>query len=165
MFKQPATGPSQPADVVRSGQPSRRRKKDVITGKVTIHDSASSKPQVVELVGIGTVVKLEPSQLTFAPQQNGTKSSPQSIKLTNTGSTALNFTRNIYIGGPDTGADFFESNNCPTSLSTGASCTIHVIFAPRMTGPFNASVVLTTVADSRKLCRSPAAGGPGFETF
>jgi hypothetical protein len=117
--------------------------KDVTTGTVTIHDGASSKPQVVELVGTGTFVKLAPRQLTFPPQKNGTTSPPQTIRLTNTGSTALDFTSSIYIGGPDPNRDFFESNNCPTSLNGGASCSIHVVFAPRMTGPFNATVVIT----------------------
>ena len=132
--------------------------KDIVTGKVTIRDSASSKPQVVELVGTGTVVKLEPAELTFAPQKNGTKSSPQSIQLTNTGSTPLNFT-NIGIGGPDIGRDFFESNDCSPSLKAGASCTIHVIFAPRMTGAFNASVIFYD--DGGGLTQSVALSGTG----
>jgi len=116
---------------------------NVTTGTVTIHDSASSKPQFVELVGTGTVVKLIPRQLTFPPQKNGTKSPPQTIVLTNTGSAALDFTSAIRIGGPDPNRDFFESNNCSTSLKAGASCDIHVIFAPRMKGSFSASVVIT----------------------
>ena len=115
----------------------------VISGAITIHDSASSKSQVVELVGTGTVVKLLPAKLAFPPQQSGTKSSPQDIVLTNTGTASLDFTSNIHIGGPDVGRDFFESNNCAASLNAGASCTIHVIFAPQQTGPFNASVVFT----------------------
>jgi len=116
---------------------------NVTTGAVTIHDSASSKPQFVELVGTGTVVKLVPRQLTFPPQKNGTKSPPQTIVLTNTGSAALDFTSAIRIGGPDPNRDFFESNNCSTSLKAGASCDIHVTFAPRMKGSFSASVVIT----------------------
>jgi hypothetical protein len=115
--------------------------KDVTTGKVTIHDSASSKPQVVELVGTGTVAKFSPTEITFKPQKNGSKSPAQSIRLTNTGAVPLNLASISIIGGPDTNADFFESNNCPASLRADASCTIHVIFAPRETGPINASVV------------------------
>jgi FG-GAP-like repeat/Abnormal spindle-like microcephaly-assoc'd, ASPM-SPD-2-Hydin len=114
----------------------------VTTGTVTIRDSASTKPQVVELVGTATVVKLVPAQLNFPPQKTGTTSPPQHIRLTNTGSTALDFTRTIYISAPGN-ADFFESNNCPTSLNAGATCTINVVFAPRQTGPFSQSVVIT----------------------
>jgi FG-GAP-like repeat/Abnormal spindle-like microcephaly-assoc'd, ASPM-SPD-2-Hydin len=113
----------------------------VTTGTVTIHDSASSKPQFVELTGTGTAVKLQPHQLTFPPQKAGTKSHSQNIRLTNIGSTALDFTRSIYI--QETENNFFESNNCPTSLAAGASCSISVIFAPRKTGTLTGSVIIT----------------------
>jgi FG-GAP-like repeat/Abnormal spindle-like microcephaly-assoc'd, ASPM-SPD-2-Hydin len=114
----------------------------VVTGTVTIKDSASTKPQVVELVGTGTEVKFTPTQLTFPPQKKGTKSPPQHFRLTNIGSTAFDFTYKIYISG--TGyQDFFESNNCPTSLNAGASCTINVTFAPRVTGSISGAVVFT----------------------
>lgn len=113
----------------------------VTTGTVTIHDSASSKPQVVELVGTGTEVKSSPTQLTFPPQKNGTKSSSQDIVLTNIGTSPFTFTRSLYIGGTDF-TSFFESNNCPAALNGGASCSIHVIFAPRKTGSLRGSVIV-----------------------
>jgi len=113
---------------------------NVTTGTVTIRDSASSKPQVVELVGTGTVVKLAPRQLNFPPQKSGTTSHSKTIQLTNTGSTALDFTSKISIG---VGSAFFESNNCLPSLNAGASCSIHVVFAPRYKGTFSESVFIT----------------------
>jgi hypothetical protein len=113
----------------------------VTTGTITIHDSASSKPQVVELVGTATEAKFSPAQLTFSPQKNGTKSPSQDIQLTNIGSSPFTFTRSIYIGGTDF-TSFFESNNCPTTLNGGASCSIHVIFAPRKTGSLSGSVIV-----------------------
>jgi hypothetical protein len=114
----------------------------VTSGTVTIHDSASSKPQVVELIGTGTEVRFSPTQLTFPPQKNGTKSPSQDILLTNIGESPFTFTRTIYIGGTDF-TSFFESNNCPTSLSGGASCSIYVIFAPRKTGSLSGSIIIT----------------------
>jgi hypothetical protein len=39
-------------------------------GTVTISDSASSKPQFIELAGAGTVIKLAPAKLAFPPQRN-----------------------------------------------------------------------------------------------
>jgi hypothetical protein len=71
--------------------------------------------------------------------------------VTNTGSTPLDFSGTINIGGDDY-FDFFESNNCPTALSPGASCSVHVIFAPRYKGPFSASLFIS------------AAGGGSFQT-
>ena len=46
-----------------------------------------SKPQVIELLGAGTVVKLAPLNLTSPAQKVGTKSPPQNVTLTNEGST------------------------------------------------------------------------------
>jgi hypothetical protein len=117
------------------------RVENAVSGAVTIHDSASSKPQVVELVGTGTVVQLSPGQLTFPPQKTGTISPSQRVRLTNTGSTGLSFT-SIYINGLDY-KDFSESNNCPASLNTGASCTISVVFAPRQTGSLSDYIQIT----------------------
>jgi hypothetical protein len=116
---------------------------DVSTGTVTIHDNASSKPQVVELEGTGTVVKFAPAQLVFPPQKKSTKSPAKTVVLTNTSSVPLVLSRSIYVGGPDTTRDFFESNNCPTTINAGSSCTIHVIFSPQRTGPLDASIVVT----------------------
>jgi hypothetical protein len=115
--------------------------KDGATGAVTLHDSASSKPQVVELIGTGTVVKLVPRQLVFAPQKNGTTSRPQHVRLTNTGSVSLDIS-SIYINGNDY-KDFSESNNCPASLTAGSSCTINVVFAPRKKGPLSDFIQIT----------------------
>jgi hypothetical protein len=132
----------------------------VTSGTATIHDSASSKPQVVELVGTATEAKFSPAQLTFPPQKNGTKSPSLDIQLTNIGSSPFTFTRSIYIGGTDF-TSFFESNNCPATLNGGASCSIHVIFAPRKTGSLSGSVIVSdTGGGSRKASHSPALGIP-----
>ena len=109
---------------------------------VSIQDSASSKPQVVELVGTGSVVKLTPTSLTFATQKVGTQSAPQMVQLTNIGSVPLNFSRTLYIGGTDYN-DYTESDNCHTQIAAGASCTITVTFKPRKTGARPANVTIT----------------------
>ena len=107
-------------------------------GTVSISDSASSKPQVIELTGAGTFVALSPLALTFSDQKVGTKSKPQSITLTNRGSTAFSITL-VYLNGPNY-HDFSESNNCPSSLSAGGNCTISVTFDPTKTGTRRAAV-------------------------
>lgn len=112
------------------------------TGIITIKDSASSKPMAIDLVGTGTVVGLTPDQLTFAPQKVGTKSAPQAIQLTNTGSTVLRRTSLIYVGGNNYN-DFSETNHCGWSLQPGASCTISVTFNPTKTGARSATVFVT----------------------
>lgn len=112
-----------------------------ISGTITLHDSASSKPMVVELAGSGTVVKLQPPKLSFPGQKVGTKSNPQSVQLTNTGSTTLHLTKAIYIEGDF--KSFSQSNTCGSSLKAGGNCTISVVFDPQRTGSLAGSVIVT----------------------
>ncbi len=111
------------------------------TGLITVIDSASSKPEVIELSGAATVVTLSPSSLTFAAQKVGTTSPPQQVKLTNTGKIPLNITK-WTLHGFDPG-DFSESNNCPSSLSAGGTCMITVTFKPTRTGERSAVLYVT----------------------
>jgi hypothetical protein len=105
----------------------------LVAGTFTIRDSASSKPQVVELIGIGTVVELSPRQLAFPPQKVGTKSAPRTIQLTNTSSLVLDITHFIFVDGKDYNA-FSESDDCGTEVGPGANCTITVTFIPHRKG-------------------------------
>jgi FG-GAP-like repeat len=104
----------------------------LFTGAVTIVDSASSKPQVIELIGSGTVITVSPGQLNFPPQRVGTKSPPQLVTITNRSSAAVSVDY-ILQRGLDS-FDFFVSNNCGSQIGSGASCTAAVSFAPVMTG-------------------------------
>jgi hypothetical protein len=115
--------------------------KGYVTGTITLKDSASSKAQVVELVGTGTVVELSPPNLTFGPQKVGTSSPPQTFRLTNTGSAALNL---AFIQIEDNNKNYFsQSNNCGSRVAPRASCAITIIFSPRKTGVDIAHVKLT----------------------
>jgi FG-GAP-like repeat/Protein of unknown function (DUF1573) len=109
-------------------------------GTVSISDSASSKPQVIELTGAGTLANISPLKLSFAPQSVGTKSAPQNITLTNASTTAMSVTQ-IFVDG-NAYRDFPETNNCPASLNAGASCTIAVTFDPARKGSRTASVFI-----------------------
>ena len=108
------------------------------SGLITLHDSASSKPQIIELNGIGTVAEVQPETLNFGTQVVGTKSAPQPVTLTNTGSAAISITEisiyELYY------KDFQESNNCPSSLAPQASCTINVTFKPGEKGAHTATL-------------------------
>jgi hypothetical protein len=111
------------------------------SGAISIKDSASTKPQVIELSGAGTVVELSPLSLTFGSQKVGSKSAPQSVKLTNTGTAAIGISQ-IIDSGTD-GGDFLETNNCPSSLNAGANCSITVTFDPRKTGTRTAKISIS----------------------
>ena len=117
----------------------------VTTGTVTLRDSASSKPQVVELMGTGTEVKFTPSELNFGSQKVGTHSATKSFQVTNIGSSSFDFIYKIYVAGYGGNGylAFHEANNCPTTLPAGGSCTVNLIFAPKQKGTVNAAVVFT----------------------
>jgi hypothetical protein len=108
--------------------------KGVVEGTVTISDGASTKPQVIELFGTGTIVKFSPPSLEFAPQKVGTTSPPQTIQLTNTGNEVVNLAWPIGISGKNYEA-FSATANCPKHIPAGASCTITITFSPLKAGP------------------------------
>ncbi len=113
--------------------------KGVLSGTISIRDSASTKPQVIELTGVGTVVTASPSSLNFGSQKLGTKSKPQSVTVTNHGSTALSFT-SIQI---TDNFEFTEVNNCGSQIAAGASCKIAVTFAPFQPGTQGGQLTIT----------------------
>jgi VCBS repeat protein/centrosomal CEP192-like protein/ASPM-SPD-2-Hydin domain-containing protein len=124
------------------------------SGLLLVSDSASSKPQVIELSGNGTVVQLSTQQVTFPNTKVGTKSAPISVTLTNTGSTALNFT-DISITGPD----FSETNTCGSQIGAGATCQLSLVFAP--TNPGLRSATLHLVDDGGGSPQTIALSGTG----
>ncbi len=109
---------------------------NTVSGTLTISDSASSKPQVIEVSGTGTVVKLAPAKLAFGNQKAGTASAPQTVTVSNQGTAALSLTQ-IYVGGTNY-RDFSQTNNCPPSLNAGANCVVTVVFDPIKSGARNA---------------------------
>jgi hypothetical protein len=109
-----------------------------MTGTVTLRDSASSKPQVIELSGAGTVVELVPAGLNFGVQSVHTKSAPQHVQLTNPGSTALTIS-NFYVENNDW-TSFSQTNNCASSVPPGGKCTLTVAFDPTKKGSLTADL-------------------------
>jgi hypothetical protein len=79
---------------------------------------------------VGTsFVRITPGNLVFAPQQINTTSPPQSLTLTNAGSSPLSITSIIAAGTGN--SDFAQTNNCPASLAASKACTITVTFTPK----------------------------------
>ena len=109
------------------------------TGTVTITDNASPATQTIKLTGtgVGPVVSLTPTSLTFPAQAVGTRSSPQSVTLKNTGNMNLSIT-SIKASG-----DFSQTNTCGSNVAPGASCTIKVTFKPTATGTRTGAVTIT----------------------
>ena len=117
------------------------------TGLITIVDSASSKPQFVELTGSATVVKVAPAALRFGDQKVGTASSAQTVTATNEGSTAITF---YGVGlGKTAEKNFTATENCTGhAIQPGASCSASVTFAPTQNGAVSGELFFTLPANS-----------------
>lgn len=107
-----------------------------LNGTLTATDDAGT--QTSALTGTGTVMTLQPSSLTFAPQTVKTSSPPQSITVTNIGSTTVTMNK-INIAGVH-GGSYSETNNCGTTLAAGSNCTVNVTFTPQSKGVLAAAV-------------------------
>ncbi len=98
---------------------------------LTITDNASPSTQNLNMSGSSYsngVPILTPSTLTFPATLIGSTSAAQVVTLKNTGTGPLG---NVSVGSY---YDFPNTNNCPTVLAVGASCTINVSFAPSQVG-------------------------------
>ena len=111
------------------------------TGTVTVTDNATGSPQTASLTGTGVAVgpsaALSPTSLTFAAQTVATTSAAQAITLSNGGTAAL------AIASIAASGDYAQTNNCGTSLATGANCSISVTFTPTAVGTRTGTVTVT----------------------
>jgi len=112
-----------------------------LMGTVTVVDSALNSPQTVNLTGTGVAdvvtVTATPASETFAAQTVNTTSAGKVVTVKNTG----NISTPVTISNPT--GDFAQTNNCPTTLSAGASCSVTVTFTPKATGTLTGSFTVT----------------------
>lgn len=133
------------------------------TGEITITSDAASSPDVVKLTGTGIsgsspTLTYTPSSLAFSDQTVGTASAAKTVTLKNTGSGPMQL-KSIMVSGthPD---DFSLTENCGTTLASGASCTVSVTFKPTAIGIRGACVkVLSDAGDGED---SVALSGRGI---
>jgi len=100
------------------------------TGTLTINDSDSNSPQIVNLTGTGSDVKLS----LYYPGLNsfGTKpinsNTTKNVTFTNIGTVPINITSVQVIG------NFSQTNTCGSAVAPGVECTFKVTFTPTSTG-------------------------------
>ncbi|WP_277041042.1 choice-of-anchor D domain-containing protein [Actinacidiphila oryziradicis] len=83
-----------------------------------------------------------PSSLTFASQTVNTKSTAQTITVSNTGTASAS------VSGVATTGDFAQSNNCGTSIAAGSSCAVNVTFTPTASGTRTGNLTITSNASN-----------------
>ena len=115
------------------------------TASISIQESADPSPLLIPLTGTGIqpLVSASVSSLVFAAQTVGTTSAPQTVTLTNPGSSQLNIS-SISVEGEAT--DFPLTNLCGVSLQPNQSCTISVEFEPTAAGTLSATLRIVTNA-------------------
>src|SRR5579875_1635292 len=86
-------------------------------------------------------VSLNPASLSFGTQTVGTTSAAKTVTLTNSGVSFLSVSA-ISLTGTNA-SDFLVSNNCGTTVPSGASCTITVTFQPSTTALETAAVSIS----------------------
>ncbi|HEY7293454.1 MAG TPA: choice-of-anchor D domain-containing protein [Dehalococcoidia bacterium] len=106
-------------------------------------------------------LSLSPTSLTFAAQDTGTTSAPQSVTATNTGTAPL-FFNSVQIRGADPLDFTIVDDGCPgVTLAVGASCTTSVTFSPTTTGTRTANLTFTDNAPNSPQIATLTGGGTG----
>jgi hypothetical protein len=103
------------------------------SANLSVGDDGGGSPQLISLLGAGTVITFSPTSLMFSGENVGTTSTAQSVSLMNHGTTALAITA-ISIAGTDAADFIITTETCGTSLAAGANCSISVAFKPTSTG-------------------------------
>ena len=133
------------------------------SGAISITDNASGSPQSVSISGSGVLpaVMFSSTTFNFGDQTVGTTSSAQVATLTNTGLGTL-IIKSLGIAGAN-GSEFTQLNSCPSTLSSGNSCSISVTFAPNVLGDANASIIVVDNSqDSRQTLPLTGTGVTGI---
>ena len=124
---------------------------DEVSGAITITDSASGSPHNVDLFGSGVDpvypdVDISPKFWDFGPALVGTVSDVKGFAVKNTGVADLE------IYSIDTNSEFAQTNDCPSTLSSGNTCTISVTFSPQSSGSFSGHIrVIDNTPDGYQL--------------
>jgi hypothetical protein len=115
------------------------------TGTVIVNTNAPGGAQSISVSGLCVPLPpieaaLSTTSLVFLPQTVGTVSTSQAVTVLNIGILPLNIVSIAPTG------DVTETNNCPSTLSVGASCIITTCFTPSATGSRSGSVTVTDTA-------------------
>lgn len=127
-------------------------------GSIMIEDDGAGSPHFINLVGNGAtaVADLAPVSLSFPSLQIKQSSSAQAATLTNNGNATLMIST-IAISG-----DYAETDNCPSSLGIGSSCTFQVTFTPTAGGARNGNLSITDNAPGSP--HTVSLSGSGYVT-
>jgi hypothetical protein len=106
-----------------------------------VSNSGNLTKMVTAQVTVPTLgFRLNTVLLAYGNQQVATTSAPQTVTLTNYGSTSTKITS--IVSSPSS-VFAITSNTCGTSLGAGASCTVTLTFKPNSAGVFTGTLTFT----------------------
>lgn len=112
------------------------------TGQLTITIAGVTNPVVVPLSGTGVtteaIAQVSPTTLTFGPQSLGTTSAPQSVTVTNAGTSNLMVTAASVL--PPFALTGFNGS---VTLTPGQSLTVQVTYFATQPGTYNGTLVFS----------------------
>jgi hypothetical protein len=98
---------------------------------------------ITTLLNTGVVSFSPTTPLNFKKQAVGTTSSPQSVKLTNTGTTSLR------IASMKASTEFAVTSTCGSSVAAGANCTVSATFSPTKKGSQQGTITIIDSASTK----------------
>jgi hypothetical protein len=108
---------------------------------VALLDTTGNANYILLNTGVATFSPTTP--LNFKKQKHGTTSTPQTVKLTNTGKTALK------ISGMKATGQFGMTSTCGASVAAGKTCSISVTFSPTTQGAKSGAITIEDSASSK----------------
>lgn len=102
---------------------------------------------VVNLTGTGAAqpfLTLNPTSLTFASQSVDFASPFQTVTVGNSATTSLTLSNPPFTFSSSPSNAFAQTNNCPTTLATSATCTVNIAFLPTENGPFTGDMFVNS---------------------
>jgi len=106
--------------------------------------TSANTSQASATVSVTCGLNLNPPSINFGTVSQGTTTTPSlPVTISNIGTASCTSVAVADPSGPN-GADFSQTNNCPSTLAVNASCTILAAFTPSLTALEQASIVVTS---------------------
>ena len=113
---------------------------------------------IVTVPGASFSFSLNPTSVEFGNQMVNTTSAPRAVTVTNTGTTPQPVLGRIN-GTPGQWQNFASTNDCPTMLVAGASCTFNITFTPSAKGGRGATLYVDGTFDEEGFVNVRGTGG------
>jgi hypothetical protein len=128
----------------------------------TLTVTAGGATDTVTLSGTGTppgpVLTAAPGSLSFPSTIQGSTAAAQTVKISNTGTTAATVS-GVSVSGP-----FAQTDNCSGSIAVGSSCTATVSFTPTAGGTNTGTLTVTSNANNNPFAVALSGTGIGSST-